>query len=497
MHDALSRVSSEVPGTTDAGNTAREADGRVIESLRREVGDEDFGRFFSDLPSIRARPGRVEMAVPTRFRAEIVRTRFLGAIERAGNAACGRDVGTPVQVVVEVESPPVDSRRAAREGPPRQRHLPTTSNGFALKHRLEDFVAGESNAGAYAIAKVISDPSSEEQFSPFVVYGPCGVGKTHLLQGIARRWMELAPGLRVKYTTAESFTNEFLGSIRANRREEFRRAHRGVRLLCIDDVHYLSNRQGTQTELLHTLDAVDLAGARVVVASDAHPGQISKLNTALSSRLVSGALVGIGPPDAKLRAEIVRRMALRRGLMLTEDAVEFLVSRAVGTGGVASVRELEGLVLRVQAMRQFLPEGNESLVGVAGVRQALGMAGEGGGREVRRPQRPVRVRAIESHVCRVLGVPLEAVRGKIRSRQVVMARWLIAFLAHKLTNESYPGIAREMGRPSHSSIISACRSLEKLLADDARVSCPDVGEPVPLRRLVDDLADRLCRECGG
>lgn len=499
MQEARERVVVDRETTSPAGRGASQTESEILDALRRRMGADDFNRFIARDAHLRVSPGRLEVGVPTRFMAEVLQQRFRGVLSEA--VAASTDVPSDVQVVIRVE-------QVARAVGGRDAHEPTRADNahtqaarwtrrtgdITLKHRLDDFVEGASNRGALAIATSIADPSQDTSYSPFVVHGPCGVGKTHLLQGIALRWMESSPRGRMKYTTAEAFTNEFMGALRTNRRDEFRQAHRGVKLLCIDDVHHLSNKRGTQDELLHTLDAVDLRGARVVIASDAHPAQIEKFSTALASRLVSGAVVAIAPPDEALRREIVRRVALRRGLMLTQDAIEFLVSRSVGIAGAVSVREMEGLVLRVQAMRQFMPEceASDGVVGVSGVRRALGMVGDG--LELRRPQRPVPVRAIESHVCRTLGVAVEAVRGKGRSRQVVLARWIIAFLSHKLTNESYPEIARAMGRPNHSSVITACRSLEKLLQSDPRVPCGD--ELTPLRRAIDEIAQRVCREFG-
>ncbi len=505
MQEARERITVNRESTTQAGRDARQAESHILDTLRQRMGAEDFNRFIARDTKLCITPGRLEVGVPTRFMAEVLQQRFRGVLSEA--AAASADAPNDVQVVIRVEqtaraaggrdatasSPPELALTPARSATPAAR-LAHRSGDITLKHRLEDFVEGVSNRGALAIATAVADPNQETSYSPFVVHGPCGVGKTHLLQGIALRWMESSPRGRVKYTTAEAFTNEFMGALRTNRRDEFRQAHRGVKLLCIDDVHHLSNKRGTQDELLHTLDAVDLRGARIVIASDAHPAHIEKFSTALASRLVSGAVVAIAPPDEALRREIVRRVSLRRGLMLTDEAIEFLVSRSVGIAGAVSVREMEGLVLRVQAMRQFMPEceASDGVVGVSGVRRALGMVGDG--LELRRPQRPVPVRAIESHVCRTLGVAVEAVRGKGRSRQVVLARWVTAFLSHKLTNESYPEIARAMGRPNHSSVITACRSLEKLLQSDPRVPCGE--EQAPLRRVIDDIAQRVCREFG-
>jgi chromosomal replication initiator protein len=173
-----------------------------------------------------------------------------------------------------------------------------------LQHRLDDFVVGLSNRLAYAGATRMAD--EDGPCAPLFVHGPSGVGKTHLLQGLAARFTERRPGAVVRYISAEAFTNEFITAVRAGKIDAFRKLYRKVDLLCIDDVHFFSNKDATQSELLFTLDAVGLEGSRLALASDEHPREIQKLSERLLSRFLAGAVVRVDTPDPALREKLVK-----------------------------------------------------------------------------------------------------------------------------------------------------------------------------------------------
>ena len=166
--------------------------------------------------------------------------------------------------------------------------------------------------------------------------------------------------------------------MRSGKIEAFRKAYRKLDLLCLDDVHFVASKEGTQAELLHTFDAIGQSGARVALASDEHPRQIAKLHERLVSRFLAGAVVKVDAPDPDLRERLVRRLALKRGLELEEASARLIAEHASTlAGGAPSVRELDGLLIQIEAVSRLLPEfstGGGS-VGVIAVRKALGVGG--------------------------------------------------------------------------------------------------------------------------
>ncbi len=239
-------------------------------------------------------------------------------------------------------APSFDPDRVTLLPPPLRR--PGAEGRRITFRKLEEFVSGPSNQLAFDAARRLAEGAPPEATHLLFVHGDCGVGKTHLLQGICDRRRAVAPRAHVRYTTAEQFTNEYLAALREGSLEGFRKSLRRLDLLAIDDIHFLSNKTATQSEFLHTMDAIDLGGARIVLASDEHPRQIKKFSQALVSRFLSGMVVRIDRPDRQTRISLVRRLARDRGITLQPAAEEIVANRCVG-----SVREIEGALARLMA----------------------------------------------------------------------------------------------------------------------------------------------------
>ncbi|QKK08119.1 MAG: ATP-binding protein [Planctomycetota bacterium] len=311
----------------------------IRDRVREDLGQARFGRYLGQGARIEAAGESVEVVAPSTFMAQVLDRNVVPAIRRAMEAAGESTPAVRVRVERQAgsttpEEAPSRPATAPRPAPgpaaaPSRRKPP--AGGFAPRARLEDFLVGESNRLAHRAALRIAEGIDDAAFSPLFLHGPSGVGKTHLLEGIARRTQERNPGARVRYVTAEAFTNEFINAIQNRGMDSFRKTWRGVTLLCIDDVHFLRGKQSTQTELLHTLDAVGLRQARIVLASDEPPRKIAELSDQLVSRFMGGAVVRIDEPDDALCRQLLVALAARRGLVFTEDGISMLVQRGAGT----------------------------------------------------------------------------------------------------------------------------------------------------------------------
>lgn len=493
---------------------------RMLSRLSDAIGKDHFGRYFDRQARFELHAGTLDVTVPSDFLVKLIERRFGGAIRRTACEVSGKDVevrfhadrqafgfapiapvapGPTLSPAGKVIVPPAKNQSSRVAVPSRPK------TGLLLRHKLSEFMVGTSNRLAYAAAiRVAEDPT----FSGSIfIHSECGMGKTHLLQGLAIRFLEIHPAASVRYTTAETFTNEYVMAIKANKMDAFRKQYRKLDLLCVDDVHFFSRKEATQGELLHTFDAIGLEGARVVLASDEHPREIATLSERLRSRFMAGAVVKIDAPDADLRPRLIRHLASRRGLTLEDAAVALLserTSRSIGTlGGFGgSVREIDGLLIQVEAVYRLLPEfaSTDGHIGAILVRKALGLAD--GERGSARARKPITIHAISSEVCKALSVEVSELMGKGRHKRVVLARALTAHLCRKLTNHSFPEIARGMGRPNHSTVITACKRLAQQISVNERVE-EDVtlGLSPELRgldvaQLVDAMGERVVRVAG-
>lgn len=345
---------------------------------------------------------------------------------------------------------------------------PTRNSKLTFARKLEDFIVGPSNELAYAAAVQLADEHADAALlgQPLFIHGGCGLGKTHLLQGICQRVLAKRPHARVRYCTGEQFTNDYIQAVRENKLVAFRAAVRRLDLLAVDDLHFLSAKEKTQQEFLHTFDQIDLDGARLVLASDSHPRQIKMMSQSLISRCVRGLVVQINAPDATTRRALVRELAKRRGLHLGDAAIEQVAERCQG-----SVRDIEGVLTKLHAMTSLTRSAASGPVSAVMVEQVL--AHEAKPALMRRP---VRFEAILETVAGYFGLTARQINGSGRARQLVLARGLLVKLARLLTPMSYPEIAAQMGRRNHSTVITAAQRIERQIAAQERVLMPGAGD---------------------
>jgi chromosomal replication initiator protein len=501
--------------------TASDAARAFCSELSDAIGPHRFGLWFENGTSAQARDGAIVVSAANAYVADWIGRNFRDAMQRAADKALGSGTVVSVEVAasdVERALGAVDAAEHSERAAHRRRALdrgrpapasgvgdgPTTAHAReddalartyapepldtagrprapgaqrpATLRRLEDFVVGESNRLAYAASTQIAEGAPDAPGILFL-HGDCGVGKTHLLQGIVRRRTQRSPRQVVRYVTAEQFTNEYIAAVRDGSLEQFRKRLRRVDLLAIDDIHFFANKSATQAEFLHTIDAIDLTGARVALVSDEHPRHIRKFSQSLVSRFLSGMVVRVERPDRETRSQLVRRLARERGLDLTTAAEDLVAGRCAG-----SIREIEGAITRLGALVEL--DGVRGQIGPGTVERLLGQDGPASGSSA-----PIRLGRIVEVVCDRLRVSREDLLGNGRHARTVVARGMVAHLARELTTHSYPEIARALGRDTHSAVHAAAKRLKSLIESDGRIGAG--GEPV--RELTDQLRHDLAR----
>jgi len=464
---------------------------KVSEHLARRLGVRKYDMWFGPSTRFRVDGERLEVTAESQRVADWIGLHF----ERELFDVARQTIGDSATVDVRVDESAGGERDASPVSPdpapePRTRRVPvspamaTASRRpdlhLPLRHRLQDFVVGPSNKLAYSAALTLAEGRAEDALGPVFVYGECGLGKTHLLQGTCRRHLERFPAARVRYTTGEQFTNEYITAVKASKLDEFRRKVRNLDLLAIDDIHFLSNKTATQSEFLHTLDAIDFGGARIVMASDEHPRHLRSVSRALVSRFLAGMVVEVERPDREMRLELVKRLAAMRGLQLNDGAVELMAANCV-----ASVREIEGSLTKLAAMRLVAGPDAAGEIGCVLVERLFKTASN--------VARPLRIGLIVDAVCERLGVDKSELLGSTRHKRVVMARGIISYLARDLTTMSYPEIGRAIGRRNHSTVLTAGRRIAAQIEANETIDLDGSDKPLLLRELVDQLRHAVRR----
>jgi chromosomal replication initiator protein len=458
--------------------------------LSERIGSHRFGLWFEHGTAIAVDRSSITVTAANAYVRDWILRNFREPLEQIAGEVVGPECSVDVAIAAgtdpvlrdagsRAEHPAargadaeVATLRVAADDP--RRRAPAARQ--ATLRRLDDFVVGEANRLAYAASRQLGEGSAEAP-SILFLHGECGVGKTHLLQGLCRRRSERAPRQVVKYLTAEQFTNEYIAAVRDGSLDAFRKRLRRVDLLAIDDVHFFANKTATQAEFLHTVDAIDLSGARVAIVSDEHPRHIRRFSQSLVSRFLSGMVVKVDRPDRGTRLELVRRLARERGLDLTTAAEDSVAGRCTG-----SIREIEGAITRLGALVEL--DGMRGQIGPGTVDRLLGEElGPTGGAI------PIRLGHIVEAVCDRMRVSREDLLGNGRHPRTVAARGLVAHLSRELTTHSYPEIARALGRDTHSAVHTAAKRIKSLIDDDQRLGAD--GEPV--RELVDQLRHDIVR----
>ena len=409
---------------------------------------------------------RIDIFAATPLAAGWITNRFSSLLEDAAKHACGREI--PVHISVQESATKKEHASVASE-PVRAQVVKRKSTRKLL--RFDDFIVGSCNQLACAAAKQITEDGGNT-ISPLFIHGACGVGKTHLLQAICHLASRLSPG-KVRYVTAEQFTNEFIASSRSGEFSRFRNRYRNLDLLAIDDVHFVANKLKTQEELLHTVDAAGLRGARLVLASDEDPRHIRRLNRALSNRLVAGMIAEVQRPDRETRCNIIQKLTRQHGIAMTPSAIDHLASQAVG-----SVREIEGTVTRLRATASLFYQGDDATIGIDAVTRLL--------RTTPPTSLPIRIIDVIEVTSKRAGLNSADLKGPSRASNVVFWRSVASYLGRKLTSHSYPELASAMGRKNHSTVHAAVKRITQLL-EEPTTTMSIKDESFDLKEVIDQL----------
>jgi chromosomal replication initiator protein len=320
-----------------------------------------------------------------------------------------------------------------------------------------DFIAGPENRLAGAATQWLLD-SAERSYSPLVLHGPPGSGKSLLAHGFAESCEDAV------FTTGADFVREVATAIDKNTLTEFRERYRSAGLVVIEDLTDLADRRSAQRELINLLDVLELREVPVVVTSRLPPSEIADLPPALRSRLAGGLQIALAPPGIAARAEILHRLAAGREMEIEPAAVQLLAESVAGT-----VPELQGALHELAATTE-----GDGVLGLADIRRFL---------DLRRARRQPNIATVIKVVAKYYGLKPTKLTGPARSRQVSLARSMAIYLGRQLTGQSLEGLGKYFGNRDHSTVLYNYRTLAGRLETDAE-----------LRAAVDHLQRELIAE---
>jgi chromosomal replication initiator protein len=463
----------------------------IREKVADRIGPNRYETWFGNSTEFELDGERLGVIVPNAFVGNWIVSNFMTHLIEATRDVIGSEPQVEVRVDARQRPSSGDAGDAVETGPPapppQVPRRPAGTDGHPaagratarppLRGELGSYVVGACNELAFSVASaVVRRPG--DAFKHLVIHGGCGLGKTHLLQGVCNGISRRHPTLQWCYLSGEEFTNEFIYAVKAGRIDLFRARFRNIDVLVIDDVHFLANKRATQDEFLHTFNAIDASGKTVVLSSDCHPRNIATLGEPLVNRLIAAMIVRIDPPDFATRREILRRRAARMLGELPDDVLDY-VARHV----TRNVRELEGALYKLVAYASLTKEPMRLDLARRAVEDYIATA------------RPPEATDIERTVAAHFGVTREALRSGSRDRTVTLARGVTMYLIRRQTRLSLPEIGRLLGSKQHSTVLMAVRRIQELVDRDGAVTwkTPSGTREVSARHLLEEIEQRLVR----
>ncbi len=439
---------------------------RIRGRLRAEFGDGVFRSWLMPMELAMANSVSVTISVPTRFIRDRVNSIYGNRLRALWQAEEIEDVNLVVSsdLVIEQDEPDEPEHPAAEEQAASTRTSDAPRNGEAvsgeaslasidapLDPRLtfDNFIIGKPNEFAHAACRRVAE-AGEAAFNPLFLYGPVGMGKTHLMHAVAWQIGQQNPSRRVLYISAETFMYQFIRAVRFRDQVAFKEQFRSVDVLMVDDVQFICGRESTQEEFFHTFNALVDKNRQIIISADKSPSDLEGLEERLRSRLGWGLVADLHPTDYELRLSIVEVKAEQLKMEVPRPVMEFLAHRIS-----SNVRELEGALNRLVAHAQLV--GRE--LTIEAVQYLL--------RDLLRANdRRVTVEDIQRRVTEHYNIRLADMSSPRRARAVARPRQVAMYLAKQLTTRSLPEIGRKFGGRDHTTVMHAVKKVEELKTAD-------------------------------
>ena len=409
---------------------------KVIEILSNQLTPTAINTWFSDCTPVDIEDCRLVLHTTTEFKRNIINSRFSESIKAVLSDIFACDFDLLVLAGDEVND--FELKKKSENSLPEM-------DGYTF----DNFIVGSSNKFAHAAAIAVAE-NPGKAYNPLFIYGNSGLGKTHLLLAIGQEIHSRSPEKSIAYIKGDEFTNQMVKSLRENKAEEFRTKYRNVSLFLVDDIQFIAGKQGTQEEFFHTFNNIYEAGNQIVITSDRPPMEMAQLDDRLRTRFEWGLMADIQPPDLETRMAITRNKASQLGLILSDDAVEY-----IATNITSNIRQLEGVIKRLTAYKEIL----DDVITIDSVKRAI--------KDVIRigtytPTPDIIIR----ETARYYSLKEEDLRGQNRSKNMTMARQVSMYLMRSLTGLSLKDIGTHYEDRNHATVLSSIRKVEQLLKND-------------------------------
>ncbi|MGM9588385.1 MAG: chromosomal replication initiator protein DnaA [Candidatus Limivicinus sp.] len=412
----------------------------IVKILSKQLTPTAISTWFSDCTPVEIDDCKLVLHTTTDFKRSIIISRFGDTIKAALSDLFSCDFDILVLAGDEINDFSIKKKA--------ENSLPEMEG-----YTFDRFIVGNSNKFAHAAAVAVAEKPGAI-YNPLFIYGNSGLGKTHLLLAIGQEIHEKDPAKKIAYVKGDEFTNQLVQAIKDGTGEDFRTKYRNVDLFLVDDIQFIAGKQQTQNEFFHTFNNIFEAGHQIVITSDRPPMEMSLLDDRLRTRFEGGLMADIQAPDLETRMAIIRNKAAQLGLLLSDEAVEYIAENIT-----ANIRQLEGVIKRLTAYKEIL----DDVITIDSVKRAIKDVIKIG-TYIPTPD------IIIKETAKYYSLKEEDLRGQNRSKNTAMARQVSMYLMRSLTNLSLKDIGAEYEDRNHATVLASIRKVEDLLKTDSSMA---------------------------
>ncbi|MFI4860753.1 MAG: chromosomal replication initiator protein DnaA [Phycisphaerales bacterium JB063] len=414
-------------------------------------------QWFEELEPVRMDAGLLEIQTSTGVQQNYLQKRCLDPFIEAAQAVTGNLVGVRFVSEPTTPKPPATptNGQATPAPTPRPGHpgreFDEDQMVLSPDYSFENFISGPNNRLAAAAAAAVAEQPGTA-YNPLFIHGGVGLGKTHLLQAICQKILEVHPDYKILYVSCDAFMNQFIECVRSGKMSEFRHRYRHVDMLVIDDIHCLTSKDRSQEELFHTFNELYQNNRQIVLSSDAAPSEIPQLEERLVSRFNWGLVAHVGAPCYETRTAILKAKAQMRGMEVPDPVIDYIAQR-IDT----NARELEGAILKLQGLSTL----NKKPIDMDVAREALG--------EQAAPRtNQVTLQHIIDAVTAFYNVKLSDLQSRRRHKSVTEPRQVCMYLAREHTRFSLEEIGGYFGGRDHTTVMHSIKTVKQRSENDAQ-----------------------------
>ncbi|MCL2873829.1 MAG: chromosomal replication initiator protein DnaA [Defluviitaleaceae bacterium] len=417
--------------------------------MKTRLTDVVFNTWIKTLEPIFIDEGLVILQTTDNFYKATIESRYLSEISQSIQMVTGAAFNVKIVSIEDI------NKKTDPDTPKPVSHDELASKAN-LKPRFifETFVRGKSNELAYAAAEAVANAPGQTSYNPLFLYGGVGLGKTHLMQAIGNFILEQDQNAKILYVSAETFTNEFVDSIRNKTNQSFRNKYRDIDVFLVDDIQFVSEKEGTQEEFFHTFNTLYDTNRQIVITSDQPPKEIKGLEERLRSRFGCGLTVDVTAPDFETRMAILQKKA-----ELDQVDIPVAVMQFIAKNFSSNIRDLEGALNKVTAYSRL----SRTEITLDLVERSLKDL------ITERAKRVITVEVVQDEVCQYFGITKEDICGKKRSQNISHPRQIAMYLSRKIIDISFPKIGLEFGGKDHATVIHGCNKIEEEMEKDGEL----------------------------